>query len=98
TVALAELIFVFSCRSWQLPPWRLPANWWLAGAVVTSTAFVLAAVYVHPLHEPFKTVSLTGGELVLVFALAALPAVVTEAVKAFRHAFIGARSPAVRED
>ncbi len=98
TVALAELIFVFSCRSWRLPPWRLPANWWLVGTVVTSTAFVLAAVYVHPLHEPFKTVSLTGGELVLVLALAALPAAGTEAVKAFGHALIGARSPAVRED
>jgi calcium-translocating P-type ATPase len=98
TVALAELIFVFSCRSWKLPPWRLGANWWLVGAVVSSIVLVLAAVYLPQLHEPFKTVSLTSGELVLVFALAALPAAASEAVKVFAHRLVGAGSQAVRED
>jgi calcium-translocating P-type ATPase len=98
TVALAELIFVFSCRSWHLPAWRLPRNWWLLCAVVISFAFVLASVYVQPLHEPFKTVSLTGVELTLVLALAALPAIVTEAVKAKCRALIAAGAAVVRED
>jgi P-type Ca2+ transporter type 2C len=98
TVAIAELIFVFSCRSWHLPPWRLRANWWLVGAAVSSTAFVLAAVYLGPLHEPFRTVSLTHEELIVVLALAALPAVVIEAAKAVRHSLVRAGSTAARRD
>lgn len=98
TVALAELVFAFSCRSWQLPPWRLPANWWLVAAVASSSAVVLAAVFVHPLHAPFKTVSLTGEEFALVFALAAVPAAVTEAVKALQGRLVGAANRVVRRD
>lgn len=98
TVAIAELIFVFSCRSWHIPLWRLPANWWLVGAVATSLALVVTAIYVHPLHEPFRTASLTYGELILVFTLAALPAAVTEAVKAIRSLVVRAASPSVRRD
>jgi calcium-translocating P-type ATPase len=98
TVAIAELIFVFSCRSWHLPPWRLPANWWLVGAAVLSTALVLAAVYLDALHEPFRTVSLTHEELIVVFALAALPAAVIEAAKAVRHSLVRAGGTAVRRD
>jgi Ca2+-transporting ATPase len=98
TVALAELVFAFSCRSWLLPPWRLPANWWLVAAVVSSSAVVLIAVFVHPLHGPFKTVSLTGGEFALVLALAAVPAAVTEAVKALQHTLVGAANRVVRRD
>jgi calcium-translocating P-type ATPase len=98
TVALAELIFVFSCRSWHLPLWRLPANWWLIGAAASSTALVLAAVYLNPLHEPFRTVSLTGFEPIVVVALAALPAAVTEAAKAVRSSLAATRTPPVRRD
>jgi Ca2+-transporting ATPase len=98
TVAIAELIFVFSCRSWHVPAWRLPANWWLFGAAVSSTVLVLAAVYVHPLHEAFRTVSLTAPELILVLALATLLAAVTEAVKAVRSSLSGARRAPVQRD
>jgi Ca2+-transporting ATPase len=98
TVAIAELIFVFSCRSWHLPVWRLPGNWWLAGAAASSTALVLAAVYLHPLHEPFRTVSLTGLELTVVLALAALPAAVTEAAKAVRARLVRSPGPPARRD
>jgi Ca2+-transporting ATPase len=98
TVAIAELIFVFSCRSWHLPVWRLPGNRWLAGAAASSTALVLAAVYLHPLHEPFRTVSLTGLQLTVVLALAALPAAVTETAKAVRAFLAHTSGPPVRRD
>jgi calcium-translocating P-type ATPase len=82
TLALAELIFAFSCRSWRHPPWRLPPNWWLVGSVVASAALVLAAVFARPLHAPLGTVSLSVGELAIILALAAIPAGAAEAAKA----------------
>jgi Ca2+-transporting ATPase len=85
TVALAELAFVFSCRSERLPSWRMPRNRPLWLAVLLSLGIVLALVYAPPLHEPFGTVSLTGPELALVTALSLLPAVAAELVKGRRR-------------
>jgi calcium-translocating P-type ATPase len=98
TVALAELVFVFSSRSWRLPPWRLPANWWLVGGVAASTAFVFASIYWRALHEPFNTVSLSGRQLAVVLALALAPSLLTEGVKRYGQGLIGARTDAVPED
>jgi len=82
TVALAELIFVFSCRAELRPAWRLPRNRHLEAAVVGSLAFLLATIYVSALHDPFGTVSLTSGELGIVLSLALLPALASESLKA----------------
>ncbi len=60
TVALAELAFVFSCRSERLPTWRLPPNLFLRVAVAASLGTVVAALYVPWLHEPLGTVALAG--------------------------------------
>ncbi len=81
TVALAELVFVFSCRADLLPSWRLESNRLLWLAVGVSLIFVAAALYVPSLHEPLGTVSLRADELVLVVVLAVAPAVVTEIAK-----------------
>jgi Ca2+-transporting ATPase len=86
TVALAELAFVFSCRSELLPSWRLRPNRPLWGAVAGSLALVLALVYVPVLHGPFDTVSLTAPEIALVGGLAIVPAVVAECLKRLRRA------------
>jgi Ca2+-transporting ATPase len=81
TVALAELAVVYSCRSETLPPWRLPRNRALDLSVLGSLVFVLAVVYVPALSELFGTEQLRAVELVLVFLLAAVPALVAELLR-----------------
>ena len=81
TVALAELVLVFSCRSELVPSWRLAPNRALWLSVLVSLAVVLALVYVPAFHEPFDTVALTAPELGLVAALSFAPAVLAEALK-----------------
>jgi Ca2+-transporting ATPase len=81
TVALAELVFVFSCRSDLLPSWRLVANRALWLAVVVSFGLVVAALYVPGLHEPLGTVALDAREVALVLLLAVAPAIAAEAAK-----------------
>ena len=83
TVALAELVLVFSCRAELRAAWRLPRNPHLELAVLGSLAFLVATIYVPGLQGPFGTVSLTAGELGLVLALAVLPALAAESLKAF---------------
>ena len=82
TVALAELLFVFSCRAELRPAWRLPRNRHLEAAVLGSLAFLLATIYVPALQEPFGTASLSLEELSVVVLLAMVPALSAESVKA----------------
>jgi magnesium-transporting ATPase (P-type) len=84
TVALAELVFVFSCRSDRVPAWRLPRNRHLETAVLASLAVLAATIYVPALREPFGTVALEGPSLLAVLGLAVVPAAVAEAAKAVR--------------
>jgi Ca2+-transporting ATPase len=85
TLALAELVLVFSIRSPTLAAWRLPANYWLHAAVLASAVFVAAAVYLPQAHEPFATVSLGLWPALTAVGLAAIPAVVVELVKALER-------------
>jgi Ca2+-transporting ATPase len=82
TVALAELVFVFSCRAESLPAWRLPRNGFLEIAVLGSLVFLAATLYVPALQEPFGTVAPTLDELAVIVPLAILPAVAAETWKA----------------
>ena len=84
TVALAELVFVFSVRSPQAA-WRGARNPALLASVAISAAFVACLIYVEPLHGAFGTVSLGASELGFVLALAVLPTVVVELAKAVRR-------------
>jgi Ca2+-transporting ATPase len=81
TIALAELVFVFSCRAELRPAWRLPHNRHLELAVAGSLALLLLTIYVPWLQESFGTVSLTVDELAVVLFLAVLPALVAEGAK-----------------
>jgi P-type Ca2+ transporter type 2C len=85
TVALAELVLVFSCRSPREPAWRLPRNSYLLTSVVLSTAFVALAVYLPALHEALGTSALGPSEAAIVVALALLPAAGAEVGKALRR-------------
>jgi Ca2+-transporting ATPase len=82
TVALAELVFVFSCRAESLPAWRLPRNGFLELAVLGSLAFLGMTVYLPALQEPFGTVALSLEELAVVVSLAVVPAIAAETWKA----------------
>jgi Ca2+-transporting ATPase len=82
TVALAELVFVFSCRAELAPAWRLPRNRHLEAAVAVSLAVLAAAIYVPALQEPFGTVALGLGELAVVLPLALVPFLAVELSKA----------------
>jgi Ca2+-transporting ATPase len=85
TVALAELLFVFSTRSPREPAWRGPRNRLLAASVVLSAAVVALAVYAAPLRDAFGTVALEPRELAIVLGSALLPVAVVEAAKAWRR-------------
>jgi Ca2+-transporting ATPase len=84
TLAVAELILVFSIRAVTRPPWRVSRNRYLESAVLASILVLAAAVYVPLLHKPLGTVSLGPGELATALALAAFPAAFLELAKAFR--------------
>ena len=85
TVALAELVFVFSLRTEVRPAWRGPRNPLLGWSVIGSAALVAAALYVPWLAAPLGTTALGASELAIVVALAFLPAALFEAVKALRR-------------
>jgi magnesium-transporting ATPase (P-type) len=85
TIALAELLFVYSIRSAAAPAWRGPRNPLLVASVVLSAALVALVVYLTPVQGAFGTVSLGARELGLVLGLAALPAILVELAKALRR-------------
>jgi Ca2+-transporting ATPase len=85
TVALAELVLVWSIRSSVAPAWRGERNRVLAGSVLASAAIVGAVVYAPALAELAGTVALEWPELALVAALSVLPAGVLELAKAIRR-------------
>ncbi len=85
TIALAELLFVFSVRSPRTPAWRGPRNSALVTSVVVSAAAVALLVYLPPVQAAFGTVSLGARELGLVLGLAALPTALIELGKVLRR-------------
>ena len=87
TLALAELILVFTLRSTTATAWSLPRNDWLGASVVVSALVVAGAVYLPVGHAVLSTESLAPVELAAALVLAALPALAVEIAKAgMRHA------------
>jgi Ca2+-transporting ATPase len=85
TVALAELVFVFACRSETQLAWRAPWNGYLVLGVLASAAIVAAIVYVPFLNAPFATVPLGAVELIVAAGLALVPAAGVELAKLLRR-------------
>jgi Ca2+-transporting ATPase len=85
TIALAELVFVFSTRSEDGPAWRGPRNPMLVASVVLSAALVALVVYFTPVQGAFGTVALGASELGLVLGLAVVPTVLVELAKALHR-------------
>jgi P-type Ca2+ transporter type 2C len=82
TIALAELILVFSVRSGHRPLHRGPVNPLLLGAVAASLLVLGLVVYVPALNGAFGTTPLEPASLGLVTALALVPTLLAELGKA----------------
>jgi Ca2+-transporting ATPase len=85
TLALAELLLVFSIRAGSKPFHRASRNPLLLGAVLGSFAIVALIVYLPAAHGAFGTTSLGSGLAALVVALALAPALAAETAKAVRR-------------
>jgi Ca2+-transporting ATPase len=81
TVAVAELVLVFSLRSGLRPAWQAARNPLLEGAVALSAVAVALLVYLPLLHDPVGTVSLGAAQLAVALALAVAPAAAVELAK-----------------
>ncbi len=86
TVALAELVFVYSIRSPSRPAWRGPRNHLLALSVTASAAVVFVCIYVPFARDLLGAEPLSATELGIVLALAIAPSVLVETTKALRRA------------
>jgi len=82
TIALAELVLVFSIRSGGAPAWRVPGNPVLVASVLLSLGLLALTIWLPALNDAFGTHALGAGELAVVAALALVPAVLAEVGKA----------------
>jgi P-type Ca2+ transporter type 2C len=89
TIALAELVFVYSVRSSTVLAWKGPRNAALALSVVASAGLVLVGIYLPFAGELLGTVPLDAGQLAIVLALALVPSMFIETGKLVAR---GARS------
>lgn len=85
TVALAELVFVFACRSPSVHAWRAPRNLLLVGSVAASAALVVASLTLPPARALLGTTPLSGTQVAVVAVLAVVPTALVEAAKAMRR-------------
>jgi calcium-translocating P-type ATPase len=81
TIALSELVLVYSMRSAAAPAWRGPRNRALLAAVAGSAAVVVAAVYVPAANDVLATVPLHEPAAALVLLLALAPSALVELAK-----------------
>ncbi|MGZ4481370.1 MAG: cation transporting ATPase C-terminal domain-containing protein, partial [Gaiellales bacterium] len=78
TLALAELLAVFSMRSTTVLAWHGPPNRGLAAAVMGSLALLVATVYLPVANHILGTVTLSPWDTACVAGLALLPLLVSE--------------------
>jgi Domain of unknown function (DUF1918)/Cation transporting ATPase, C-terminus len=73
TIALAQLVFVFSIRSVRAPAWHGPRNDALVASVLASAVLLGLVIYAPAFREPFGTEALGPAELGVVLAFALIP-------------------------
>lgn len=83
TLAVAELVLVFSIRSGTSPAWRAPHNRLLLASVVLSFWLVILIIFVPSLRHVFGTEPLSMAAAAIVAGLSVAPAALTEATKLF---------------
>lgn len=87
TLIMAQLLFVFSCRSERLTPLELGlfSNPWLVTAVGVSTAMLLVTIYVGKIAAVFGTVPLTATEWLVVLLFAGAGEFIRSTYRLFRR-------------
>ena len=83
TLAVAELILVFSIRSGTSPAWKAPRNRLLLASVVLSFLLLILMIFVSSLRHVFGTEPLSMATVAIVAGLSVAPAALTEATKLF---------------
>ena len=86
TLAFAQLIFSFGCRSqrYTMPQLGIFTNRWLLGAIAVSVLLQLAVVTVPFLCPLFKAEPVLAGEWLLIAVLALIPVTFIEVAKLVR--------------
>jgi Ca2+-transporting ATPase len=86
TLALAQILHLGTARSSDpvLRPSRALANPYAVGAVFLAVVLQLVAMYVEPLASVLRVVRLSPLEWLVVGGLAAVPAVVGQAMRVWR--------------
>jgi Ca2+-transporting ATPase len=83
TLALSQLVHALNCRNRRVSLFRLGllGNPRLAGAIALSVLAQIVVVYVPLLQPVFRTVPITGRDLVVMLALSCVPLIAGEARK-----------------
>ena len=87
TLVMAQLIFVFACRSerhalWQTNPF---SNIWLLLAVLLSAGMHYLVLTMPLLRNIFNTTMLTGREWLIVLGMASWSTIVLDIIQTFMH-------------
>lgn len=87
TLVMAQLIFVFACRSerhslWQIKPF---SNRWMVLAVLFSSLMQLAVIYIPLLQNVFQTTTLNWREWLIVLALASWSTILLDIIQTILH-------------
>ena len=81
-LVVGQAVRAYSNRSLTLPVWRLPMNGFLFLAAAATVVIQVAIPYLPAVATAFHAVPLDAGEWLVVVALALLPSVVAQAVRA----------------
>jgi Ca2+-transporting ATPase len=91
TLALGQLFHLGNARSRE-PIWaylRIHANPWAVGALAAVAALQLAAVSIEPLRRALHTTPISAQEWLLLVALAIVPALIGQTLRACRSTAFG---------
>ncbi|HEY7599536.1 MAG TPA: HAD-IC family P-type ATPase [Candidatus Limnocylindrales bacterium] len=84
-LVVGQVVRAYANRSLVTPVLRLRRNGVLLGAVLVALAVQLAIPYVPPLAEAFHAVPLDGAQWLVVLAIALVPALLAEVMRALRR-------------
>lgn len=87
TLVMAQLVFVFACRSerhslWQTNPFT---NLWLLLAVAISAGMQIAVLYIPDLQKIFATTLLDSQEWFIILAMASWSTIVLDIIQTILH-------------
>ncbi|MET1232914.1 MAG: HAD-IC family P-type ATPase [Candidatus Limnocylindrales bacterium] len=81
-LVVGQAVRAYANRSLTLPIWRLPANGFLLVASIVTVVIQAAIPYLPAVAVAFHAVPLDSGEWLIVLAIALLPAIVAQLVRA----------------